>query len=216
MTSSLHVTSITDPPGSAATPWTRGQAADLLARSFQHQPHFVDLFPNPRVRARALPHVFAALCRDARQHGRVHVATRDGHLAGIVVWYPPWTYPLSPGRQMASLPDIARMALAASRSVARVMRFQSAAADLHPDQPYWYLAAIGVDPDAQGAGIGTRLLEPGLAEADAAGRDCYLETHTPRLVAWYQRLGFATRHGEVAFTPGGPPNWTMLRRAGQP
>lgn len=191
------------------------QATDLLARSFHDQPHFVDLFPDPAVRTRALPHVFAALLTDARRHGRVAVATREDLLVGVAVWYPPWAYPLTPRRQLAALPAIARLAAAAPRRLRRVMQFQSTAAALHPDQPYWYLAAVGVDPAHQSAGVGTRLLRCGLDQVDATGQASYLETHTPRLVAWYQELGFRTR-SEAPFTPKGPPNWTMLRPPAAP
>ena len=81
----------------------------------------------------------------------------------------------------------------------------------HPPQPYWYLENVGVEPALQGRGIGTRLLAPVLALADAAGQPCYLETQTERNVAWYRALGFEVREAGVAFTAGGPPNWTMLR-----
>jgi len=57
-----------------------------------------------------------------------------------------------------------------------------------------------------------RLLEPVLARADEAGQPCYLETMTERNVAWYLRLGFEVRSAGISFAPGGPPNWTMLRR----
>jgi GNAT superfamily N-acetyltransferase len=215
----VHIAPLTE-QSEQATPsgphHTREQVVELLARSFYRQPHFVDLFPDPQVRARALPAVFAALCRDARRHGRIDLATCDGELAGVAVWYPPWSYPLSTSRKLLALPDIVRLALAARRRLPRVLQFQSTAATLHPDPPYWYLAAVGVDPTMQGAEVGTQLLESGLAEADATGHACYLETHPPRLVSWYQRLGFGIRHGEVAFAPGGPPNWTMLRTGSSP
>jgi hypothetical protein len=68
---------------------------------------------------------------------------------------------------------------------------------------------------AQGLGMGTRLLEPVLSLADAAGQPCYLETQTERNVAWYRKLGFEVRDSEVSFTPGGPPNWTMVWHPGQ-
>lgn len=216
MTAPAHVAPITEPSEGTSKPRARRQAVELLARSFQHQPHFIDLFPDPDARERALPHVFAALYRDALTHGRIDAATKDGELVGVAVWYPPRKYPLSARRQLAALPDIARLAVTAVGSLRRVLQFQASAARLHPEQPYAYLAAVGVDPSAQGAGVGRRLLESGLARADAAGDGCYLETHTPALVAWYQQLGFEVRHGEVAFTSGGPPNWTMQRPAGRP
>jgi GNAT superfamily N-acetyltransferase len=57
----------------------------------------------------------------------------------------------------------------------------------------WYLSIIAVAPKAQGRGIGRRLLEPTLAEADAAGVDCYLETFTLRNLKFYERMGFVAK-----------------------
>jgi GNAT superfamily N-acetyltransferase len=55
----------------------------------------------------------------------------------------------------------------------------------------WYLSIVGVTPSAQGQGIGKRLIEPTLADADDAGVDCYLETFDRRNPGFYQRLGFS-------------------------
>jgi GNAT superfamily N-acetyltransferase len=54
----------------------------------------------------------------------------------------------------------------------------------------WYLSIVGVTPSAQGRGIGKRLIEPTLADADDAAVDCYLETFDRRNPGFYQRLGF--------------------------
>ena len=54
----------------------------------------------------------------------------------------------------------------------------------------WYLSIIGIAPQAQGRGLGRKLLEPMLAEADAATASCYLETFSMRNVTFYTRLGF--------------------------
>ena len=61
-------------------------------------------------------------------------------------------------------------------------------------------------PSAQGRGPGRRLIEPTLADADAADVDCYLETFDGRNTGFYRPLGFAevTSHAEwvtgVAYT----------------
>lgn len=197
--------------GPAGDLTTVKHASRVLVSSFHEQPHFVDLFPEPTVRTRALPHVFAALLADARQHGRIETISSNGTLTGVAVWYPPDAYPLSVGRQLRALPAMLRLAVAAPRSLRRVWQFQGASSRLHPSEPYHYLAAIGVDPAVQGTGVGSELLSMGLAHADATGQPCYLETHTIRNVDWYRAHGFEVRAAEIAFTPGGPPNWTMYR-----
>jgi ribosomal protein S18 acetylase RimI-like enzyme len=191
------------------------EAADVLTRSFLANPNFVDLFPDEEARARALPHVQRACLRDALGMGRVYAASRGGELLGVAAWLPPGGFPLSPRRQFRAVPDMVRVLAAAPRSFGRLLRFTDGVTKLHPAQPYWYLEAVGVEPAAQGMGIGTLLLEPVLAGADEAGQLCYLETMTERNVAWYRRLGFEVRSAGVSFTPGGPANWTMIRHPRQ-
>jgi N-acetylglutamate synthase-like GNAT family acetyltransferase len=69
---------------------------------------------------------------------------------------------------------------------------------------------LGVEPSSQGQGLGTKLIQPGLARADEMSRLCYLETETESNVAFYQHRGFIViDEGEV---PGyGLKIWTMLR-----
>ena len=190
------------------------EAAGVLTRSFLTTPNFVDLFPDEEARARALPHVQRACLRDALRAGHVYAASRGDEILGVAAWLPPGGFPLSARRQLAAAPDMARVFAAAPRSLGRLLQFTSGLAKLHPEQPHWYLEAVGVEPGARGMGIGTRLLEPVLARADEAGQPCYLETMTERNVAWYGRLGFEVRSAGVTFTRGGPPNWTMFRRPG--
>ncbi len=195
-----------------------GEAAGVLARSFHTNPNFVDLFPDEGARSRALGRLFAAGLRDALGFGHVYAATREAgnstgdELAGVAVWLPPGAFPLSTARQLRALPGMAGVLAAAPRSALRLLRYTASIARLHPAQPYWYLEVVGVDPAARGLGIGTRLLEPVLARADEAGQPCYLETMTERNVGWYRGLGFEVREAGVRFVPGGPPNWTMIRR----
>ena len=194
-----------------------GEAAGILARSFHTNPNFVDLFPDERARSHALPRMFAAGLRDALGFGCVYAAVRGvkgaarGEVAGVAVWLPPGAFPLSMVRQLRALPDMVGVLAAAPRSARRILRYTASIARLHPAQPYWYLEVVGVDPEARGLGIGTRLLEPVLALADETGKPCYLETMSERNVGWYRGLGFEVREAGVRFVPGGPPNWTMIR-----
>jgi ribosomal protein S18 acetylase RimI-like enzyme len=192
------------------------EAAGVLARSFRDNPNIIDLFPEEEVRTRVLPHVFAAGLRDALDFGHVYAAAmRADEIVGVATWLPPGAFPLSLGRQLRVLPDMVRILATAPRSTRRLVQFTTNVTKRHPKQPYWYLENVGVEPAAQGLGIGTRLLEPVLSLADAAGQPCYLETQTERNVAWYRKLGFEVRDSEVSCTPGGPPNWTMIRHPGQ-
>ena len=72
----------------------------------------------------------------------------------------------------------------------RIVDFMRPRASRAIGETAWYLSIVGVTPSAQGRGIGKRLIEPTLAEADDAGVDCYLETFDPRNPGFYERLGF--------------------------
>jgi len=60
----------------------------------------------------------------------------------------------------------------------------------HPFTPHWYLPLIGVKPEWQGAGYGSRLLAQGLARCDADRLPAYLESSNPRNIPLYERHGF--------------------------
>ncbi|MFM9924970.1 GNAT family N-acetyltransferase [Variovorax sp. H27-G14] len=72
----------------------------------------------------------------------------------------------------------------------RIVDFMSARAPAVVPAGAWYLSILGIAPAAQRRGLGARLLAPTLAEADAAGVPCFLETFTPPSVPFYERLGF--------------------------
>jgi len=73
----------------------------------------------------------------------------------------------------------------------RIINFMSAKAASLVDDAAWYLSIVAVDPAVQGQGLGRKLLEPTIAEADHASVTCYLETFGQRSLSFYQRLGFA-------------------------
>jgi ribosomal protein S18 acetylase RimI-like enzyme len=66
----------------------------------------------------------------------------------------------------------------------------------HPEEPHWFLPAIGVDPRCQGRGYGSALLGRALERCDREHRVAYLEASNPRNVPLYQRFGFEVA-GEI-------------------
>lgn len=82
-----------------------------------------------------------------------------------------------------------------------------------PSEPCWFLSTVGVDPSAQGKGLGRAVILPGLWAADQAGQPAYLETATEWNVRFYERLGFSVS-AEVDLPDSGPRTWCMWRGAG--
>jgi len=79
----------------------------------------------------------------------------------------------------------------------------------HPHDRHLYLAVLGVDPGAQGSGVGSSLLAPGLELCDREGLAAYLETGKERNLAFYGRHGFEVT-GQLTL-PRGPTVWLMRR-----
>ena len=90
--------------------------------------------------------------------------------------------------------------------------FMGKASAPHIKSSWWYLSIAGIAPSAQGKGYGSRLLAPTLAEADAEGAVCWLETFTPRNHAFYERLGF-TKVASV-FEPCTEQDYAVMVRDG--
>jgi GNAT superfamily N-acetyltransferase len=80
----------------------------------------------------------------------------------------------------------------------------------HPRVPHGYLAYLGVDPAAQGRGVGSALLGHAHQVLDEEDLPAYLEASDPRNRDLYQRHGYqasATMRPSAA----GPPFWPMWR-----
>jgi ribosomal protein S18 acetylase RimI-like enzyme len=188
-------------------------AAAALARAFAADAAFSSLWPGAARRARALRRLLAVPLADAVDHGHGEVLFADGAVAGAAAWFPPGAYPMSTGRQLRATPRLLAVAAAAPRSFRRLSRFGANVAAAFPADRPWYLAVVGVVPEAQGRGLGGRLLRPGLERCDASGADCYLETASADALRLYERLGFTTLEAGAQLLPGGPTHWRMRRAA---
>jgi GNAT superfamily N-acetyltransferase len=81
-----------------------------------------------------------------------------------------------------------------------------------PEPPHFYLASLGVEPDQQGKGLGSRLIEPILEICDSDGIPAYLESSKESNIAFYSRHGFRVT-GELTLSPRGPTMWPMWRES---
>ena len=157
--------------------------------------------------------MFTALAKATVASRGVAQTTRG--MDAVALWLPPgkdlgfW----SMVRSGFALPRFA-MGLPASdrnRMMAVLRQLEDLKKALMPD-PHWYVAAIGVDPAQQGAGLGSRLMRAGMAWADRENAAIYLETEAEANVGFYEHLGFEVVE-QVTAAGLDLPIWLMVRRA---
>ncbi len=75
-------------------------------------------------------------------------------------------------------------------NIGKAMKREAAIKKIQPDTPMYYLWFIGVDPESQGTGIGSRLMNEVIEDSRAQSRPIFLETSTERNLPWYKKFGF--------------------------
>jgi ribosomal protein S18 acetylase RimI-like enzyme len=184
----------------------------VFAGSHADYPPFRHLFPDPARRSAVLRAFFTAVVRDAFAFGAVDAATgADGRLLGVAVWLPPGAFPWSARRKLRSVPMLLSVLRTDPRGFPGFARLGANAERLHPRHRHWNLETMGIAPAAQGQGIGSRLLAPGLRRADGQRLACYLTTAKAENLAFYRRFGFEVEAEGLKLVPGGPTHWAMGR-----
>lgn len=181
-------------------------ASTVLARAFQDDPAWVWLIADAERRRRLLPWLF----RVGFDVTAADVWTTAGVIRGAARWLPPGRPPMRVGPMLRALVTTPfRLGAAMAPFLAYGRAVETLRAETMPD-PHWYLAGIGVEPSAQGRGVGGALLEPGLAAATRAGLPAVLLTNNEANLGFYERFGFhVVREGD---TPqGGPHAWAMVK-----
>ncbi len=186
------------------------RARSVIGRAFRDYNLMCYACPHDRRRLPGVTAVYGAIMHDCYRCGEVYV-TSDG--AGVASWLPP----------TCAVPGLVRQIRGGMlgmpwhfglRGFRILVEYDNEARRLHHQHapmPHWYLAAIGVEPEFQGQGVGSALMTPMLARADAEGVPCYLDTHVEKNVRLYERHGFEI--AEYVELAGHPiPIWSMLRK----
>ena len=74
--------------------------------------------------------------------------------------------------------------------VGKVLSRESKIKAFHPKEPFSYLWFIGVKPELQNKGKGSKLLSEIIEHSERSNRPIYLETSVDRNLPWYKNYGF--------------------------
>jgi ribosomal protein S18 acetylase RimI-like enzyme len=176
--------------------------APPLARAFADDPVTLWAHPNERARERRTRRFFLGRLHALLPH---ELSYTTGDCNGAAVWSPHDAWQMGLRELLHDLPAFM------SPRTPMVLRGMREVEQRHPTDPHYYLSILGVDPSAQGEGLGSALLQPMLRRCDEEGVGAYLETATERNVRFYSRHGFRVT-GEVEL-PKGPTMWLMWRDA---
>ncbi|MFJ1567457.1 GNAT family N-acetyltransferase [Streptomyces erythrochromogenes] len=192
-----------------ARPTESAAIAALLARAFADDPVMAWMVPAVDRERRIARYFRLAQHQQRPRPGGVRVAaTGDGRLLGAALWSGPGCWKTSAVRELAALPEYARVF--GLRGMPRAGEVQNAMHEAHPDTPHWYLPTVGTDRGLQGMGVGSALLRQQLAECDRLGQPAYLESSNITNIPFYEGLGFRVT-GEIRLPGGGPTLWPMWR-----
>lgn len=184
------------------------QLAQVLARAFADDPFYVWLIPRGEQEAARTLLTFELLLERLSAELKDTYTTHD--LSGAAVWKAPGELHLPLMRQLLLLPAFGN--LLGWRRIPGVLRMVGHMESLHRQlvpEPHFYLFLLGVDPPAQGRGLGSLLMEPTLARCDREQRRAYLETSHADNLRFYERHGFQVVN-EID-REGWPKLWLMVR-----
>lgn len=179
------------------------ELSKVLTRAFQEDPVFSWVVPDPAHRRQRLPAVFAAFVD-------LYLPYRETYLAGdglgAALWAPPEGEPFGE-EQLETFGE--RLDTALGGDVERALELGAVLDQHHPKQAAFYLQLMGVAPEHQGRGLGSRLLRTVLDVCDANGTPAYLEATSHQNRRLYERHEFHTI--DQIDLPAGPSLWAMWR-----
>lgn len=79
------------------------------------------------------------------------------------------------------------------------------------ENPYWILDVIAVDPSAQRSGLGGALMHPIFERSRHEKIPCFVLTHNPRNVGFYEKYGFKLKIQEPLMGPDTPVAYGLER-----
>ena len=193
------------------TPVHHRGAATVLADAFLDDPGWVSVGPrHSDARWKFIYRTCLGAIRiGERWCGPSWCITEEGGPIAVLTGCAPGLWP--PPR-LRALPYLATGSLLAGPApLARSLGAERIFEAKHPDYHHFLVWMFAVSPAHQRRGLGRRLMNEALAQADSSEVPAYLWTGNPDNLPYYRSHGFEVF--DEAVIPGGAPNWFMERAA---
>ncbi len=167
------------------------QFADILADAFADDPFMAWIFGDRAARDAALPvwwRFIGANTPDDAELWRI-----GGEAASL--WHPP-RHTQEPEAEPDESEDdepnpfVEMMLPFVGARLPEIVDMLGRGRNARPEEPHWYLLALGTRAASQGHGLGARIVRPVIERCDAEGIGTYLESSNPRNIPFYHRLGY--------------------------
>ncbi len=187
-------------------------AGDMLARAFYDDPQAVLYFPDSEERRKKLTHTFRfAVCYGV-QNGEVYAPSPQ--LEGIAAWIPSDKHrTMIRVLRAGGLSTLMGVGWETLRKQLPIEDYIHGVLERDAPFPHWFLDPLGVDPDYQGQGHASTLLQAMNNRADAEQTPLYLYTSLERNVQMYQHFGYMVC-SESTLPGMDVLHWSMVREPG--
>jgi GNAT superfamily N-acetyltransferase len=185
-------------------PGERKALLEVIGRAFYDDPVSKYVFPKDSGRVAGFAR-FSGLAIDAFAESAI-VLTNEA-VQGAAIWQAPSPAPTGGFLQIRLA---MRLAWIAGRHFPRVARLGEFMSKHHLREPHYYLATLGTDPQHQGKGIGSAVMQPILDRCDKEHLPAYLESSKEANIPFYNGHGFDVI--EDLQIPDGPRLWPMIRK----
>jgi ribosomal protein S18 acetylase RimI-like enzyme len=192
------------------------KASLMLTRAFHNDPLVCLIYPNEDERKKYSPFLWEYLLRDGIRYGEVY--SPSDKIEGTAKWLSPSKVHMTIWRSLRS--GALKMGMMTSRQrderalpMKKIAEITNHITELHKElvtKPHWYLANIGVAPEHQGKGFGSKLIKPMLDRIGKEGYPVFLETNFEGNVALYEHFGFNVIDERI-IPETDIINWAMLK-----
>ena len=160
----------------------------VLSRAFYNDPFYIWIMPNDKKRMEHLEWWMRIFLKYTLIHGDIHYT--EDHNA-VAMWLGP-DKPIVNDFKIFSMGLVLYPFKIGFNNFMRALDISGQWGKEHKkmNKRHYYLMLIVVEPEFQGKGIGSRLMQVGLKRADDEGLECFLETVTPEDVQFYKKHDF--------------------------